>query len=325
MKDVEFYIKHIKINGLFNLKNIDWNLNKDVNILGGINGSGKSTVINLLRAFLDYDNMEDEGNSSFLLEKIDSAEITFNDESKFYYKKDIIEDEYIFAKIGEKYANSSIGEPRSIFKLGHDPSSKKAIMGSYFFDNEINLSSICFYLSSAEHQIVSENVIKGIGNSNIKTTLDLSLYKEIRKRNELVTNASLRNATSLALIQHSNNLLIDSLNDYFADTNKSLKKDTSTFDVTTSNGNVISCYNLSTGEKQLLLIFLIAFNTNEEPCILLMDEPDLGIHIDWKKKLIKSIKDINPKAQLILSTHSPSMIGGWFDCVKEMNEISTNV
>ena len=48
--------------------------------------------------------------------------------------------------------------------------------------------------------------------------------------------------------------------------------------------------NLSMGQKQLLLVLLKVTNTQKRPAIFIMDEPDLGMHVDWKKKLIKEIK-----------------------------------
>lgn len=40
------YIKHIEIHGLWNRYNIAWDLRPDVNILSGINGVGKTTILN---------------------------------------------------------------------------------------------------------------------------------------------------------------------------------------------------------------------------------------------------------------------------------------
>ena len=40
------YIKRIEIHGLWQRYNIVWNLEPDVNILSGINGGGKSTILN---------------------------------------------------------------------------------------------------------------------------------------------------------------------------------------------------------------------------------------------------------------------------------------
>ena len=46
MKKKALYIKRIDIVGLWGRKNISWNLRPDVNILSGVNGIGKSTIVN---------------------------------------------------------------------------------------------------------------------------------------------------------------------------------------------------------------------------------------------------------------------------------------
>lgn len=69
---------------------------------------------------------------------------------------------------------------------------------------------------------------------------------------------------------------------------------------------------LSAGEKQLLYILLTVFLMDDKPTVLLMDEPELSLHIEWQEKLIKSIRLLNPKCQIILTTHSPSIfVSGW--------------
>ena len=46
MKKQACYIKKIDIEGLWGRKNISWSLRPDVNILSGVNGIGKSTILN---------------------------------------------------------------------------------------------------------------------------------------------------------------------------------------------------------------------------------------------------------------------------------------
>jgi predicted ATPase len=63
---------------------------------------------------------------------------------------------------------------------------------------------------------------------------------------------------------------------------------------------------LSSGEKQLILIFLetVAARSN---CIII-DEPELSMHVDWQRKIVAAMQTINPHAQIILATHSPEVM-----------------
>lgn len=80
------------------------------------------------------------------------------------------------------------------------------------------------------------------------------------------------------------------------------------------DGEIIPLYKLSSGEKQLLLILFRVFLMEEQPYILLMDEPEISLHIEWQYKLFEEIRRLNPNCQIITSTHSPSLFGdGWGD------------
>ena len=85
----------------------------------------------------------------------------------------------------------------------------------------------------------------------------------------------------------------------------------------------LSPYKLSSGEKQMLVILLTALVQNQHPHVMLMDEPEISLHIDWQQRLIGLIRELNPNAQIILTTHSPAMImDGWLDSVTEVSDIT---
>ncbi|MGL5562541.1 MAG: hypothetical protein ACRDCN_07980, partial [Tannerellaceae bacterium] len=48
MNTQPLYIKRVEIYGLWGSRNISWELTSDVNVLSGINGSGKSTTLECL-------------------------------------------------------------------------------------------------------------------------------------------------------------------------------------------------------------------------------------------------------------------------------------
>ena len=78
--------------------------------------------------------------------------------------------------------------------------------------------------------------------------------------------------------------------------------------VTTSSGEEISLASLSSGEKQALLMFIEAVYAEENT--ILIDEPEISLHIDWQKNLIPALAQLNSATQLILATHSPEIISG---------------
>lgn len=68
----------------------------------------------------------------------------------------------------------------------------------------------------------------------------------------------------------------------------------------------ISVGNLSSGEKHLLKILLTVMMVGNG--VVLIDEPELSMHIDWQRLLINRIQTVNPGCQLIFASHSPEVM-----------------
>ena len=49
------YIEHVEINGFLGSRDVTINFNNDINFLIGVNGSGKTTVINMIAATRAYE------------------------------------------------------------------------------------------------------------------------------------------------------------------------------------------------------------------------------------------------------------------------------
>ena len=87
-------------------------------------------------------------------------------------------------------------------------------------------------------------------------------------------------------------------------------------------GEELTAYQLSSGEKQMLVILLTVLVEDSQPYVLFMDEPEVSLHVDWQEQLIDLILKLNPNVQIILTTHSPAVImNGWVDRVTEVSEI----
>lgn len=122
-------------------------------------------------------------------------------------------------------------------------------------------------------------------------------------------------------------MLFDTINRLFAKTRKTIKIDPHTNHLVFVDGDEdIPLYKLSSGEKQLLLILMRVFLMEEQSYILLMDEPEISLHIEWQYKLFEEIRHLNPHCQIITSTHSPSMFGdGWGNKLVFVEDLIKNV
>ncbi|ELB2154344.1 AAA family ATPase [Vibrio parahaemolyticus] len=107
-------------------------------------------------------------------------------------------------------------------------------------------------------------------------------------------------------------LFVNTVNEFFRYTGKSI--------VITSLGRVFVVVNkkhkvdlekLSSGEMQLVSIIsnMIFCKNNNRGLVLIIDEPEISLHIKWQEIFIEVLQNIKKDAQLILATHSPDIIG----------------
>lgn len=273
------YIQSIEIKALWKGgRHIVWHLQPDVNILSGINGVGKSTIIN---------------HSARMLDAIDKGELAPDD------------------------APNGV----SIQLMPADATYIK-------FD----------VIRSFDRPLLHSDLLEKLSDSRVKTELDWQIYR-LQKRFldyqvnignriiELLTTGNPKDQLKAAEVSVPKTQFQDMIDELFADTGKKIDRKNNEIQFIQKNGNgtteVITPYQLSSGEKQILAILMTVLVENREPYALLMDEPEISLHIDWQQRLIDLIRQLNPHAQIILSTHSPALImDGWMENVTEVNEIS---
>ena len=111
------------------------------------------------------------------------------------------------------------------------------------------------------------------------------------------------------------------INNLFALTHKHIEVEGSKLSVISENG-ILPVSSLSSGEMQMFLILLRVFLLNERESVVLIDEPENSLDIDWQFDLINLLVHINPNAQYFITTHSPALFGdGWGDKVWYMEQI----
>jgi len=81
--------------------------------------------------------------------------------------------------------------------------------------------------------------------------------------------------------------------------------------VESDNGDQIGLESLSSGEKQLMRISVECLGAG--PNSILIDEPEISIHIDWQRELMAILRSLNDEAQFIVATHSPEIMAEILD------------
>lgn len=271
------YIKKIEIDSLWSgMKHIVWELSPRVNILSGVNGVGKSTILNKVVKGLSAG--------------------------------------------GEFPSHMLKG-----VKLEVEPSDAKWIRYDMIRSLDSNLQQTMNEGDGFVRQTLSALADMGGGS-----LLDIQLYKLQRKfldyqvniGNRIIEQLQQGNAEAAQQLSQRKKRFQDMLDDLFKDTGKRIIRTENEIRFT-QIGESLTPYQLSSGEKQLLIILLTVLVEDNLPYVLFMDEPEVSLHIEWQKQLLDLVTELNANVQVIMTTHSPAVImNGWVDAVTEVTDIT---
>ena len=188
-------------------------------------------------------------------------------------------------------------------------------------------------LRSFDRKILAAEPLGGLTDARIVTELDWQLYLVQRRYLDYQVNVGNRmiqlltggdpdareKATEAAALKAR---FLDMVDELFAETGKRIDRQSNEL-AFVQYGERLSPYILSSGEKQMLLILLTVLTEDSQPHVLFMDEPEASLHFEWQKSLISMVRELNPHAQVLLTTHSPALImNGWEDAVTEVSDIT---
>ena len=271
MKKFAEYIQRIEIKALWGRKNIVWNLRPDVNILSGVHGIGKSTILN------------ESVRSLNVLENLPINTGTASGKMVFY------------------------------------PEDATAIR----FD----------VIRSFDRPLLHGNLLEKMADKNVKTELDWQLYQlqrryldyQVNVGNRIIeklTNGTPNGQTEASMLSIPKKMFQDMVDELFSETGKCIVRQSNEI-MFNQDGDTLYPYQLSSGEKQLLVILLTVLVQDGQPAVLFMDEPEVSLHIEWQQRLIELIRRLNHNIQIILTTHSPAVVmNGWQDAVTEVSDIT---
>ncbi len=273
MAKVAEYIKQVEIDSLWSgKKHILWNLRPGVNILSGVNGVGKSTILNKMAKVLKGKSRPSE------------------------------------------YENGDFPGVRVTFEP------EDSTMA--YFD----------MIRSFDSTLLSSSIVDKVADGRVRSELDWTLY-ELQRRylnyqvniaNRMIALLSSNDGSSRDAamdVSKRKTQFQDMVDSLFQDTLKKIDRNCNELQFLQYD-ETLTPYQLSSGEKQLLVILLTVLLEDNKPYVLLMDEPEISLHVEWQQKLVGIIRTLNPHAQIILTTHSPAVImNGWLDAVTDVADI----
>ena len=255
---------------------LEWRgLDPNINIVVGQNGFGKTTMLNLIRAVL----MKDDKFIKQLKAKVHINTLITSKETGETTE-------------GEMYCDGK--------QVVHKPA-----FGGFE-------SQSCFYYVNTFDVPAS----KKSSLSQLGLTLDQVLYQ----RNPDVFSFSdyrlsmLKDLRAAMYKQERIDKFFELINSLFLMTGKSIDIDDKNRVIFRKGKQIIDMEKLSAGEKQILLLLFTLFLMEDRSTVLLLDEPEISLHIEWQDRLIQLMLDLNPNCQIIMTTHSPNIFAdGWED------------
>lgn len=345
------YLEKIHIYNLWGKKEIRIDFFDRVTFLTGYNGSGKSSILNII-----FDTLNPKGHISKPTSKsrfwgatavlsdgstTSKAYFPLNDAMSSIlneYEEEISNDSVfsysVLKKIKAKY-ESVIDAPVKKFSLYNNANLDDITILS----DAPNTSCVPFIYQDDRkslHNIKDSNIdFKNDYWGNYGCHLDerfcfirdtLQIYESrvhkifTEEVTKLTGKATKKNFMDL-LSKHADTInaiteLNETINNYFSSSGKEICRDSSGkigLKITKTD-EYIEWYELSRGEKTIIYLLVTVFLYKEQISVFLFDEPDISIHIEWQERLVKDFLSIAPQCQFIIATHSPALImSGWLD------------
>jgi len=321
-------LEKVEIKNLWGESDVEWQLDPKVNILIGINGSGKTTVLELINSVV-------KGQHERILEYFfEQVKLNFDNDIfvSLNYWKELNGDKHY--QLNSNFKKSKIDKSKGLsdyISLDHISTfdmtlrDKERMKKDSIRDTRTELDIILYELiedfkgyqlklRNLEREEVSafDEEIRQLSEKDKANSRELKQLRETIRKKDI----------KIEEIYRQKNLFLSEINDFFKDTEKKIDFDKDNSIIFHKAGKVISPYKLSSGEKQLLIILLKIILQENQHFIVLMDEPELSLHLTWQLKLIETITKLNENCQLIVVTHSAGVFSkGWRDKITKMEDI----
>ena len=302
MKIEKVHIKNVK-----GIKDLELSFKKDNKILdlivlAGVNGSGKTTILEAIKHFfnnanVNYSNLEKSNvNLAIFFEDFEKNNIEEAEKSSDNFKHALwdffssLQSYDYYRKNNNDYYKNQIAKRFDIPpKIIYVPAENKF--------EEIQTYSTTLSKEYEFINTINSNVIRDIPSYIATRRNYLATIEEDLTMKE-VTNKVVNEINGIFNILELDVKL------------KGFSKDEKTMPIfENSAGEEFDINDLSSGEKQLFLRTLSIKMLEPKNSIILIDEPELSLHPKWQQRIIEVYKKIGENNQIIVATHSPHILG----------------
>lgn len=323
-------IKTIKIEKLYGKYDFLWKLSSDVNIIAGDNGAYKTTLLKIMSNLCEPEAISEEyvikGASLGMTDNVMIKFRSFRD-SLLRLKKDAENDEMLAELVAKVQADIDGKDEKRLSDhtlnasiIAIKQGDKSLSIGNYKRLRRYNLiSTFDVPITKSEKDSILDQQLKQLESEYAYYLSDLS--KQLSDKIQTIGKVDLKDMQS---IYANNEKFIEIVNNAFKNTNKTIDTTQSKLQFKLNDDLLENNKRLSSGEKQFLIIMLTVLLQRNEESILIMDEPEISMHLDWQRSLIHNIKVLNPNCQIILATHSPGVVmDGWEQLVTNISDLFT--
>ena len=288
-------IEKVHIKNIRGIKDLELSFKKDnkildVIVLAGVNGSGKTTILEAIKDFFYNEN------------------VNYDEPEKSNVNLDIFLEEF------EKYSSYNLKRVKFLNTFHYKKSDNNTSSQNQTINNFKSLAKIIYVPAENNFEKVKTDTTTLLRISQFINIINSNVIKDIpsyiaTRRNYLAT------IEEDLTMKEITNKVINEINGIFdileLDVKlKGFSKDEKTLPIfENSAGEEFYINDLSSGEKQLFLRTLSIKMLEPNNSIILIDEPELSLHPKWQQRIIEVYKKIGENNQIIVATHSPHILG----------------
>jgi predicted ATP-dependent endonuclease of OLD family len=319
------YVKRIEADGLYGTFRLQQEFDAGVNVLYGNNGGGKTTLLHILANVLngDYDRFAFINFKTIQIQLDDNHVFKLyrrRERDEFTYSSDVITvdyddqtiDTFTIQEIEDQeptlFTSSSVLKPKP--KIVRLPNA--LLPAAYFPAFRVAIEA---WKSLYPSQEIPQSVDHP--SSNIEEEVTDFVRRWLLPFIPRITYPSLSEIEQMLAGKVENAWTNQSIDQYLSAINNILER--KKVIVNRERGNIESppielvCENglrskglvaLSSGERQIVTMIFAATQLSSQK-VVLIDEPEISLHVDWQRILLDEMSKQLPGLQIIACTHSP--------------------